>query len=650
MSEHEKEEIGTKLTLDDHASEALEKVREGFEKVRERVHETAHEMLGMAKQAAVFAIGFQLNGMIDSVKDFGEEIVHSAIALEEQNKELAGVLAMVDKGQRSFEALKDEAGELNERLAQMGMVTGNSKAAMLDAFELIGEKTTGTADHVEDMVQKMAEAAKSLPGGIGSMATAWRDLESGIVRPRNALVQLMRQMGVVEGTSKQVAKALSAMVQHGQQEKVFAYAEEAIDRMAKRTKEMPLTFGQLMQSMATFREGLFETAGAPIVRALGDEFRATQAYMTGHREEMEALAKTIGVRVAEWVGKAARMIQSGFEYLRDHADDIMNALTTGGAAMKSAVAFMVEHRTLLLALAGAHFAGPSLGKAAGYAAEIAPAIGSALGRGVGGMGGTGLAIMGAARMLPVAAAAVFAWEKAAEQMGKLQQESGLTMGVILKQMFTEFGDIAGVSNNLANFNATMRRFVADAKDADTATEQLDQYAKSMERAGDMAVRAGAMTEDAYRKVMEQAGQMLEAHQKIDNAIERFNSVSGGTGGFGLSLPTIADAYKEMADTNEKAADVAARRMLEANGALTTALGGMPEAVEVALAKLKALAAGKGDEAGTKLPPLNFGPSTFHIQQDFRDQDPDRVVVAFRRDLTRNAVSRIAAKTQGPFGF
>ena len=49
------------------------------------------------------------------------------------------------------------------------------------------------------------------------------------------------------------------------------------------------------------------------------------------------------------------------------------------------------------------------------------------------------------------------------------------------------------------------------------------------------------------------------------------------------------------------------------------------------------------------PVMNFsGPIT--IQQDFKDQDPDRVAVVFRRDLVRHATARIRANTHGGMGF
>ena len=52
----------------------------------------------------------------------------------------------------------------------------------------------------------------------------------------------------------------------------------------------------------------------------------------------------------------------------------------------------------------------------------------------------------------------------------------------------------------------------------------------------------------------------------------------------------------------------------------------------------------------KAPVVNMnGGQTFKIQQEFRDQDPDRIAIAFQDRLTRAAVSRVQSSTSMPFG-
>ena len=117
----------------------------------------------------------------------------------------------------------------------------------------------------------------------------------------------------------------------------------------------------------------------------------------------------------------------------------------------------------------------------------------------------------------------------------------------------------------------------------------------------------------------------------------------------MAMGAFQSAFKAANEANAKEALAQARNILTANEALRTALGGVGSTVEDALKKLQDMAAGKsGDGAALKLPPINFGPRTFNIKQDFRD-DPDRVAIIFRQDIAKHAASRISARTSTPFG-
>lgn len=651
-------EVATKLTLDDHAHEALHKIKEGFEQLHEKVTEVGHEMMGMAKQAAAVAIGFQLGGAIESVKELGEEIFDSATHLEEQKKSLAGAISMVEKGEMSFGELAGAADEMNEKFEALAIQTGNTKESMLDAFEMIASRSTRSAAEVEEMTGKMAVAAKNLPGGLAAMSAAWRDMETGMMRPKNAIVQLMRQTGVVEGGAKKVAKALNAMLQGDQKEKVFDLAERAIDRMAAKMKDAPLTFDQLMVSLKGTREAFYETMGAPMVAALVPELEHLKAYLQEHREEIEQLAHTMGEKVGQWVKLAAEDIKEGFEYLQDHAQDIEDALKSGAGAMKDAIAFLAEHRDLIMGLAAAQFIGKPMIGAVGAIASAAPGagamLGSAIGKGAFGMAAPG-ALGATAGAGALAAADVIAWQAANEQMGKLEQETGLSFGRLVENWVGGFEQIFKASDRMSNITAIARRIADSATQVDTADESMKHFIDSLERSGEEAVAAGDMTEAAYRKVMEQANAQAETHARLANAMGSFegaaNNVFGAQGmAVGMGMSKITSAFHEATTANAKEADAAARRILTANNTLRVALAGAAGTVEEALKKLHGLADSATGGAEVKLPPINFGPSTFHIHQDFRQQDPDRVATMFERDITRRATNRIASRFSVPFSF
>ena len=68
-----------------------------------------------------------------------------------------------------------------------------------------------------------------------------------------------------------------------------------------------------------------------------------------------------------------------------------------------------------------------------------------------------------------------------------------------------------------------------------------------------------------------------------------------------------------------------------------------------LGKVKLLEKKKAKDEETKPPSINFNNTKITIQQDFRNQDPDRVAVVFQRDLARAAVRRIQSGRAVPFG-
>jgi hypothetical protein len=651
-------EVKTKLTLDDAASTALHHIREGFADVGEKVKEVGHELVSMAKQAAAVAIGFQLSGMIDSFKELGHELVEGATHLENQKKELAGVISLAEKGDMSMEELGERAGQLNERFEMLGITAGVSKDSLVDMFEMMASRSTRGSAAAADMAEQMAIAARVLPGGADAMAAAWRDLESGIVRPKNALVMLMRQTGVAAGTSKQIAKGLSALFTAGKQEKAMQMAEQAISRMAEKMRHVPPTFEQVLTSLKGFREMFIETMGTPILRQIVPQFERLKQYLIGHREEIEKLAHTMGEKVGEWVSRAAEMIRDAFMYLQSHSQEIFEALEGGAKAIKDAVSFMVTHRQLLLGLAAANFVGGAVGGEGGKAAKLAgslPQIGTALGEGLkkalnqktfGVQMGLGGMALGAGAGI----AAVAAWRGAFEQAAVLEKESGLTTLQTMKHLLHIGGGLSTASNRIMNFGSVLGRFAEDSANIDASGDDLEQLADKIGRLGRAAVAAGDMTQEALDKTMRATNERLETETKLRGALDqmRDSNVEAASGPLG-SIDPMHHYMEAFAAANEGHAKEAVLQAHRMSDAMRIAIAGPMGTIDDAIKKLQAYATGKTD-GEFKPPQINFGPTTMNIKQDFRDQDPDRIAIVFRKDIAKNAASRVSARTATPFGY
>lgn len=67
------------------------------------------------------------------------------------------------------------------------------------------------------------------------------------------------------------------------------------------------------------------------------------------------------------------------------------------------------------------------------------------------------------------------------------------------------------------------------------------------------------------------------------------------------------------------------------------------------AKIRETGEAKQQAATPAKPEIVFNNAQITIKQDFRDQDPDRIIFTFRQDLARASVNRTQARTGTAFG-
>jgi len=638
-------EIRSVLRLDDQSSAVVDKLKSGYEHLGERVHEVEHEMASMLKQTLAVAAGFQLSNGIESVKEFGHELIDAAKNAGMETKQLAGAIAMGDKSGQTYESLTAKAGKLHEELEDLGVAAGASTSSIVDAFTTIQARSQKSAEEVRGLTEQMVYASRAVPGGMEGMANSFRDLESGIVRPRNAMVQLMVMTGTVEGSAKKVAKGLNAMMQQGPagMEKVTALAEQAISKMAEKMKAAPMTFGQVVDSLKDLREQAFEAMGGPILKAIQGPLGQLRRYFMDNKKSLEEWATMAGEKVGVWINEAATKIQEGFQYLKTHATEIKDAIVSAANVAKSVVEWIIAHREMIAIAFGAKLGigalgslasgvGSGIGAVKGIAAAGAPALGIA--------GGTAAAF---AATVAAFAAAVGAWTWAISEWNKLQD---LTHGK---------------SDALQNEEARKVRLQQMGGSVDKInTKEFDQLRKKFVEQADamgMTERAAGAYADSlwnqHRALREMADQADAAATKADRGQE-FEGASD-----------LVVLYDKAVQTHNTGMMQYVANVLAGNQTLQNALLASGANVEGGFDALGDLVMGKSEEFGKilkgmgndagkgKLPEkmsVNFNGSTFNIKQDFRDQDPDRIMLTFKRDLVRAAVNRSQAHVGTSFGM
>lgn len=630
-------EVRSVLRLDDKSSHVVEKLKGGYERLSEKVGEVEHEMLGMAKQAAATAAGFELFRGIESIKELGHEFFDAAAGLAEEKKQLATSIAIGDKAGRSYAEIKEQASELHDTLEGLGAEMGVSTEAIVESFSEIQSRSNRSVESTKQLVEEMILAGRAVPGGMEGIAGAFRDLEAGFVRPRNQLVQLMIMTGTVEGSAKKVAKGLNAMFQAGQQDKVIALAEQAIGRMSAKTKDLPPTFGQVITSLKTMRENIFESVGTHLVKSLTPPLQQMRKYLLDNRESMERWAESAGEKVGEWVKEAAEKVQSGFEYLKSHANEIRLAVGEAVDKAKSVVDFIIAHREAIALAFGAKAAMPLVGAVAGGAGQAIGLVKNIAAGGAGSLGIAGGSAVAFATTIAAFAAAVGAWKLAIDQWEKLQ---GLTHGK------------SDAEQNEDARKAALERITSTPEKLNTA--EFDTLrAKFVEQSDAMGLTA--------RTAGEYVDSLWNMHETIRAQAAQFDEAAGKAeqGADAEGVAEWASAYGRAVEAHSEGLEKYAAKVLAGNETLFNALlasgtqieGGYDHLAELVQDRSEDYAKvlrGMGGEKG-KAPDkvqLNFNNANIHIKQDFRQGDPERVLLAFKRDLVKNSVAR----TQSRFGL
>ena len=160
---------------------------------------------------------------------------------------------------------------------------------------------------------------------------------------RNPIVQLITQAHLLKGNAKEVAHELQKM----KPEDAIKLGETAIERMADKMKSVKPTFGELVQTAKNTREKLMVEVGTPLLTATRKPMEDILKYFQKHSHEMEEYAKIAGEKVGQWVTAAADKFREGFEYLKDHSQEISDAVKEGWAYAKSVVDLIISNKDLI---------------------------------------------------------------------------------------------------------------------------------------------------------------------------------------------------------------------------------------------------------------------------------------------------------------
>lgn len=640
MAEHAS--VKTKFELDDHASHVLEHIKEGFEHVEEQASETGHEIAGIFKNAVGTAIGFEMAGAVESIKSIGEEVWEAAAGMGAQEKAIRGVLMMIDEEGASLEDLTTEAHELNEEFANMSVETGAAKGDLISAFDEMAERTGMSTKNLKELTGEMAQAGRAVPGGVNSLSEGFSNLAAGIIRAKNPVVQLIAATGMMHGTAKQIAKEMTKM----SPDQAMQVGIKAIEKMSGKMKDVPLSMGETIASLKELREETYETLGTPILAAVKGPLTELQAAFKDHKNEITQWAHEVGVTAGEWVKEGAEDIKEGFQYLQTHGAEIKADIGEAMGFVRDTVKFVIDHKEMIAMAWGApKLWGASMGIAKGAmgAGEAALGFGGKLATGAIGAteGGAAVASMGASiaalGLFAVAAASVGtavyegvelwhelpskmddanakmrALEVAAEE-GHLEWAQTLRDAVVV--LNPEMAQLANTLRDIAGANAQLQKMNAADATRDLGFEEGE------------ASKGGQAAKFAVGNFM----------QDLDNAVKTQDTATlEHMASFVTTHGAIIDAmHTAGVDMSKEGAFLV--------GALENLSGGKGHMVAE---EIRGIIEKQKKDAAVKENHMYFtGPITIH--QDFKDTNPDRLIIEFKRDLAKSALSKPIAATQVP---
>jgi len=662
-------DVKARLVLEDAAESALDQLKAGFSDLTEETEKT-NQGMGFIGQTMSTMAAVYLPQLIGKVYEFATGLLDASRAADSADQALAGFISVVQD--RPFDQARADAEALTDTIENMAIKIGQPvdevKAAFMSLIELSGASEEGVAK-ASDQIGDMAVIANVLGKNTEQIAQEFSFMREGMVRTRGAMFQLLQTTGIFGDDATQ-ASAEWMKLTDAERVKRLDYALTAV---TGHLKEAGPTFDDLVNTVMNIKDITLERFGQPIMAALKPELVSFATSLKENTALIDQYAEMIAHDAAKWVEEGATAIQEGFEWLKDHHEAIKAALVDGFTFAKQVVEFILAHKEALALAFGAKMAMPVV-QGAAQAGQAAYMGGKALyGVGAAGTGTLGLAqgaglagAAGGAVALAAFAAAIVAVGVAADQGMKLMKELDEAHGADARARMDalrriqdgtdSFGDSA--EEMVAHIERLDEALVLSAQDVGMTVAQLHAYTDSLK---DQAI-AHAQTGEQIRLSTELAKKAFagEATGLFDPAqIEEFTSIAaeGVVLNFQQAMQIEDEATKMYIARQLLASHELQRAFIQSADMTDEGYKALLESVTKgggAMSKFADQLRGIiGTPSGKIEAPkfnLNFnGGQTFKINQEFRDADPDRIAMVFRRDLISAAERRVMSNYASPFG-
>ncbi len=650
-------EVKARLTLEDGASATVKKLAGGFTELVSG-EKLAQGGMDVLKQSLATMAGVYLPQLTRQALEFGQSFVTAAAKGYDDDAAVAALVSTVQG--ISYDDAIAGARAYGDELDAVAIKSGVNSQQIGEGFQRLLEINSASAAGVarsRDEVAQLATIADKLHVPFETVSVEVGMMGEGMLRAKGRMAQLLQATGVFgNGPLKKVAQGWMQLTDEKRGEILAAGLERASSKMG----DMPKTFNSLLGSLANIAQISKEHLGEPLVDALQPELEKLVNFLDNNRAAVERFAQSMAKDVQHWAQEGAAEVKEGWEFLQTHSKEISDAIAEGAHDLKAVVMFILEHKEALALAFGAKTLGPSVLSAA---KPIIGGLGSVYSAGAAGIGADGL---GAAKLSGAAggvaalgafALAIGAATLAVDQFQKATSENAFT------------------SDDRLNYEAIQKRLQEMLNNPDqgvwdqAAIQNFDHMRKSLVdlagSVGESSAVAGQLADAAYaahqgvRAMLQPLDDVAHSLEQMDqNGADAMESSKAG-------VDVLANVFSQAMAAGDAGTQAYVANLLAKSQALQTAFlvssdmtaGGFDALAELVKGqaegfadKLKQKADFAPGGAKPDVPKVQFnGGQTFKVQQDFRDEDPDRIALVFQKGILDSAEKRLQASTSTPFG-
>lgn len=655
----EKVEIRTELILAgvEKNNRDLAEMKAKFDQ-GDKARETAQKGFGeWAATASHLAnvLGVNLSSVVAKFRDMGGELLGMGASAESGDQAVAALIATA-QGAKVTDAV-EQAGMYGDALDEIAVRAGVAGDAVGGAFQAMLEVTGATEQGIvraTNQVTDLAIVSAKLGKNTEAIAREYSFMGEGVLKTKGQLFQLLQTTGIFGKDTKKAAEGWQALTE----EKRAELLAQGLGQLASRMREMPPTFKQAQASFENMVRIGKEEFAQPLVEELSPAIEDATRELLAMRPEVADLGRALAKELAPDIRGGARAIKEALGWVRDHKAEIADDLREAAQHVRDAFGFVLAHKEEIALAFGAKTAMPVLKPAAGLVADVYGAGKGGAGGGFAGLasGGVGAGVASVAALTAAVVALGLAADQTRKLVSELQDTEDTRLGGMRRlQQLADAGDVENVEN--------AARTMAQLDEA--AGRMTPQLRRFYETTVDGARRSKQMSEDAGEQLRKQIA--LGAAGSSNADAMRGGAAGGKTGedvaNYAMNQEAILlNAYNQAMQAGNKqmalmAAQTIASGALVGDAFLKTAKdveGGFEAMADMLLAsggQFAGFASQLKGKSATPPPPkiVMTGGQTFNVKQDFRDKDPDKIAVAFRRDVGRTVERRASARYSGPFG-